>query len=321
MNGNMSAEALEFGEVTAGALEALGGLDLLRAAVRAPAGRIGPIDEALAGLGVWDLRPGSDEAETEAAAAVCRAAGWVALPYPVAERLAGNGTRALTPLPGTGAAFAAHVDVPLGWTGVRLDGTTASVTPTTEVLGGPLGAFVHAVGVGADGDPDPAAAALLVTLQSWWLLGLLDRALSDTRRYTGEREQFGHLLQHFQTVGFRLADMTVAVNGLEELAKYTLWSQSRSPARSRSGSAPAVRLADALALRVAALEAADVVLRGAHQLHGAMGFCDETDVSWLSRASQAVRRLPEGQSQTVRRLTVLATSIGLDGPFSDFDAA
>ncbi len=33
---------------------------------------------------------------------------------------------------------------------------------------------------------------------------------------------------------------------------------------------------DALALRLAAIEAADVVFRVAHQLHGATGFCDET---------------------------------------------
>ena len=52
------------------------------------------------------------------------------------------------------------------------------------------------------------------------------------------------------------------------LAKYALWSVQAA--------ASAEALDDALALRLAALEAAEVVFRVAHQLHGAIGFCDET---------------------------------------------
>ena len=43
---------------------------------------------------------------------------------------------------------------------------------------------------------------------------------------------------------------------------------------------------------MAAIEAAEVVFRVCHQLHGAVGFCDETTLSWLSRYSQPLRRLP-----------------------------
>ena len=45
-------------------------------------------------------------------------------------------------------------------------------------------------------------------------------------------------------------------------------------------------MSDALALRMSAIEAAEIVFRVCHQLHGAVGFCDETTLSWLSRYSQ-----------------------------------
>ena len=56
---------------------------------------------------------------------------------------------------------------------------------------------------------------------------------------------------------------------------------------------------------MAALEAAEVVFRVTHQLHGAVGFCDETTLSWLSRYSQPLRRLPFGRSGTQDELTAL----------------
>ena len=69
---------------------------------------------------------------------------------------------------------------------------------------------------------------------------------------------------------FQLTDAEVERVGLEELAKYTLWSfETRRPEA----------VEDALALRLAALRAAEIVFRVCHQLQGAMGFCDETTLS------------------------------------------
>ena len=100
---------------------------------------------------------------------------------------------------------------------------------------------------------------------------------------------------------FQLTDAEVERVGLEELAKYALWSiETRRPEA----------LDDALALRAAALEAAEIVFRVAHQLHGAIGFCDETTLSWVSRASVPLRRLPFGLSATRARLL---RSIGRHG--------
>ncbi len=92
------------------------------------------------------------------------------------------------------------------------------------------------------------------------------------------------------------------------LAKYALWSI-------QAGLDDA--LDDALALRLAAVEAAETVFRVAHQLHGAIGFCDETTLSWLSRYSQPLRRLPLGLSATRDQLTRRLGRRGLTGLFGD----
>jgi hypothetical protein len=63
------------------------------------------------------------------------------------------------------------------------------------------------------------------------------------------------------------------------------------------------------------VEAAELVFRTAHQLHGAIGFCDETTLSWLSRYSQPLRRLPLGLSATRDELTRGLGRHGLTGLF------
>jgi alkylation response protein AidB-like acyl-CoA dehydrogenase len=68
-------------------------------------------------------------------------------------------------------------------------------------------------------------------------------------------------LSAFQGVGFQLADAEVEPTGLEMLPKYTLLSIVSAST-------------DALALRLAAIEAAKAVFRVYHQLHGAIGFGD-----------------------------------------------
>jgi 3-oxo-4-pregnene-20-carboxyl-CoA dehydrogenase alpha subunit len=95
-------------------------------------------------------------------------------------------------------------------------------------------------------------------------------------------------------------------SGVEILAKYTLWSIATGRPEA---------LNDALALRMSAIEAAEVVFRVCHQLHGAVGFCDETTLSWLSRYSQPLRRLPLGLSATREVLTQRVGGTGLTGLF------
>lgn len=303
MNSELSPEATELGAVVRDRIADAGGYEFLRAVVadptrRAEAGRI--LDE----LGLWELGPLDGPVELEAAAAASRAAGSFCFPYPVAERLAaGGGSGAIALVSRTAPRITAHLDLPLEWRGLDLEGTAYRVAPAGELLGTKASPF----GVESTAEPEGPGSlrdtAVAVALSCWWLLGLLRRAGDDTVRYASERVQFGRTLDRFQAVAFRLADMELAIRSLEETAKYALWSIARGDDE-RAG------LVDALALRVAALEAADTVIRGAHQLHGAMGFTEEVPVSWMSLMSQSVRRLPEDRTRTLGALVEL---VGRDG--------
>ena len=73
-------------------------------------------------------------------------------------------------------------------------------------------------------------------------------------------------------------------------------------------------------LRQPGNEAAETVLRVTHQLHGATGFCDETTLSWVSRYSQPLRRLPFGLSATRDHLTLRLGRNGVTALFGDLGA-
>ncbi|MDT3441411.1 acyl-CoA dehydrogenase family protein [Pseudofrankia sp. BMG5.37] len=323
----LSDEAAEFGRTALRALEAAGGDELAQTAEREPARRAELVVPVLDELGAWDLDPRGSADELEAAAALCRAAGWWAVPYPVAERLCrpvGGGADALVVVaPAAPAAPVAGLDLRLA--AVALDGRRYAATarepdgPARKsafvvsldlaplagaIAGAPAGGDAgDADGAGADGAGD---VALGMVLGCWTLLGMLDRAMVLTRTYILEREQFGQPLARFQGVQFQLTDAEVERAGVAELAGYALWSVE-------TGRPEAVD--DALALRLAAVEAAETVFRVTHQLHGAMGFCDETTLSWLSRYSQPLRRLPLGRSATQDALASRLGRRGLAGIF------
>jgi hypothetical protein len=54
-------------------------------------------------------------------------------------------------------------------------------------------------------------------------------------------------------------------------------------------------------------------------MHGAMGFCDEVPLSWLSRYSQPLRRLPWGRSETEARLLDAIEAVPFAGLFTAAD--
>jgi hypothetical protein len=303
MNGTMSSEATEVGEVIHEALERAGGVDLLRRASIDPAAR-----EAAAAVfeavGIWDLDPASEQLQLEIAAAVCRSAGAFAAPYPVVERLGRCGAAGATLLTGTaGPRTGMHLDLPLEWSAVDLYGREYAIGGRSALLNTPLAPFGVEFNAEPTGASDPRGAAILLVMQSWWLLGLLETAHADTVQYSREREQFGSAIVRFQSVGFMLADALLEVNALLDLAKYTIWAVANAVD-------PSQALIDAVALRVACLHACESVMRSAHQLHGAMGFTNEVDLSWLSKASQGPRRLPEGRHGTE---AVLAAMLGREG--------
>ena len=302
---DLSDDAKEYGRQALRAFETAGGDELVQQAEAKPEDRAALIEPVLDGLGAFDLDPRTDADGLEAAAALCRSAGYWALPYPVAERLA-----APTDLDVRGMVIVADTrpSAPLAgldnrWVAVTLDGRRSTVTGTGR--GGP--GFVTELELAALDDSGAGDVALGLVLSAWTLLGMLDRALELTVAHVGLRKQFGQTLSSFQGVQFQLTDAEVERSGLDILAKYALWSLAAGRPES---------LDDALALRLAALEAAEVVFRVCHQLHGAVGFCDETTLSWLSRYSQPLRRLPIGLSATRDVLTRAVGRRGLTGLYA-----
>ncbi|NKQ56723.1 acyl-CoA dehydrogenase [Amycolatopsis sp. K13G38] len=307
MRTELSDEARDLEGILEGAFRKAGGFEPAR---KADAGApVDAIRKLLEDIGIWDLRPRESEVDGEAAAVVCRAAGRWALPYPVAERLAGGtgaDAIAVVPLPNPRINLA-DVDPDLRWTALDGDGRRAPVVSVGPRVGSRLGALTCPVEVGEWG-ADEGLAPLALTLPCWVLLGMAEEALRMTRRHLLDREQFGKPLAAFQALQFQLADTAASLQGFEELAKYTLWSVL-------SGQPGAA--ADAVALRMSAIEVAETVFRTGHQMFGAMGFCDETDLSWLSRCSQPIRRLPWGRSQTQARLLRSVEDVPFAGLFAD----
>jgi acyl-CoA dehydrogenase-like protein len=309
MNIDLSDEALEYGATVRKALESAGGDQLVQRAEDEPATRDRIVAPVLEELGAWSLDPRGSGDELEAAAALCRNAGYWSVAYPVAERICRP-----VDLDTDGLLVVADVQpaaaiggLDLRWTAVAMSGRRSTVAASGPVAPPRQSAFVSDLQLAPLDDDGAGDLPLGIVLPCWTLLGGLDRALDLTRDYVLEREQFGQPLASFQGVQFQLTDAEVERTGVEELAKHALWSI-------QSGQDDP--LGSALALRLAAVEAAEVVFRVAHQLHGAIGFCDETTLSWLSRYSLPLRRLPFGASGTLDQLTRHLGRSGLQGLFS-----
>ncbi|MDR3661465.1 MAG: acyl-CoA dehydrogenase, partial [Mycobacterium sp.] len=84
---DLSEDAKMYGSEALRAFEAAGGDELLQQAEAKPETREQLVAPILDELGTWQLSPRTNPDELEAAAALCRSAGYWALPYPVAERL------------------------------------------------------------------------------------------------------------------------------------------------------------------------------------------------------------------------------------------
>ncbi len=292
MNTAFPEHVLAFGRSARSRFDALGGVRLALAAETSDAAR-DEAGQALADLGAWDVDPREGGDALLAAAELCRAAGAVALPYPVVEQLLAVDGRRMA-LVGLARPRVDHGDLPGAWIGVWLEGQ-AAVLETGLRTGSRLGPFVVPAVMGHPLPAVPADdVALHLVLGSWRILGGLETALAQVTEHVGVREQFGRPLAEFQVVRFAIADAVVALRGLTELAKFTLWRLGTAGQEQRS--------ADALVLRLHAVEVAREVLRTCHQLLGAVGFCDEHDVSVLDRHLQPLLRLPLSAEGLAARL-------------------
>lgn len=293
MNTELPQDISDFAEVALTRLQRVGGP---QAALRAEAddGPRAQAASALAEIGAGDLdaRAGGDD--VLAAAVLCQAAGAVALPYPVVEDLlAIDGARLALVNPD--APRIDHGDLPGEWLVADVDGRryVARLATRTDAKLGPF--LVPATLSPADGTVARADIDLHLVLGSWRILGAMQRCLDIVSAHVNARKQFGKALAEFQAVRFAVADAAVAVRGLNELAKYTVCRPASV--------ASAVRSSDALVLRLKAVDTARQVLRTSHQLLGALGFCDESDISVIDRHTQPLLRLPlTGEDLALRLL-------------------
>jgi hypothetical protein len=248
---------------------------------------------ALRELGAEDLDVRADTDNMLAAAVLSQAAGAVVLPYPVVEDLlAIDGARLALVNPAN--ARIDHGDMPGDWVVADMDGRRyhAEMSERTTAKLGPF--LVPATLRRADGAIPRSDVDLYLVLGSWRMLGAMQRCIDIVREHVMARVQFGKPLAEFQAVRFAVADADVAVRGLHELAKYTVCRSTTVP--------PQVRSSDALVLRLKAVDTAQQVLRTSHQLLGALGFCDESDVSVIDRHIQPLLRLPLSGGELALRL-------------------
>ncbi|WP_328558920.1 acyl-CoA dehydrogenase family protein [Streptomyces coelicoflavus] len=141
----------------------------------------------------------------------------------------------------------------------------------SRVSGGTVLAQGPAVAAAAAHAAD--VAALATAAQS---LGLGRALLARTVEYVAQRTQFGVPVGSFQAVKHRLADSLIALEFAEPLvhgAALSLAADSQEAGR------------DVAAAKVSAGEAAHRAARTALQLHGAVGYTDELDLSlWIRKA-------------------------------------
>ncbi len=286
MTPELPAEVVEFGVAARGAFDAAGGVELAREAETDPSVRERVVAPILDALGIADLDPRTDLEVAGAAGELCRVAGSCALPWPVAGALsvpAGRG-RFLALVPPTARPRVDHGDLD-GWVVADLDATTQVADGPGRRLGTRLGPWVSDVVLGSPAEPvDTIDVAWLLALGAWTLLGAAEAARAAAVEHVSSRVQFGQPLSEFQSVRFAIAEVAVREAGLRELCRYTTWRLHTTDERDA--------LVDALALRTSALETARENFRVAHQLHGAIGFCDETDLSVFTRLAEPLLRLP-----------------------------
>ena len=201
-------------------------------------------------------RPRGSADELEAAAALCRSAGYWAVPYPVAERLARPpdldvdglvvvaDRRPGRPWPGSTCAGLA---VDLDGRRSRATGTAAAGAAAEVGVRRPRSTWSR-----SDDDGDRPTSRSALVLPCWTLLGMLDRAMDLTRAYVLDRAAVRPAARVVPGRPVPAHRRRGRAQRLEELARYALWSIEAGRPEA---------LDDALALRLAAIEAADVVFR------------------------------------------------------------
>ena len=169
------------------------------------------------------------------------------------------------------ATVALPPHVPLALDADVADAVYVGSTPTTTVgeQRGSVDRTRRLFRVEGSGDVEahPEAFDLAVLACAAELLGAGERVLADSVTYVGQRTQFGRPIGSYQAIKHRLADVRIALDFARPLVL-----------GAALGDVPAS------AAKVAAADAAYLASRTGLQVHGAIGYTQEFDLSlWLGR--------------------------------------
>ncbi|GHC32851.1 acyl-CoA dehydrogenase family protein [Streptomyces cinnamoneus] len=279
-----------------------------RATLAAPAGGPYALDADVAdavfvvtgtgdGPGAGAVAPAAPTAQANAPAAPRAGAVTPAAPTAEANVLAAPRAGAVTPAaPTAGADTPAAPSATAGAPVVELrlapghGPVLASLDPARRLARVRPGGVLLAAGPAVQ-DAAAYAAAWAACATAAQALGVGEALLGRTIEYAGRREQFGRAIGSFQAVKHRLADTLVAL----EFARPLVHGAAVALATG-AGTASA----EVAAAKVAACEAADAAARTALQVHGAIGYTAEYDLSlWIGKARAL--RSAWGSPQECRR--------------------
>ena len=109
------------------------------------------------------------------------------------------------------------------------------------------------------------------------LLGCGERLLADSVVYVKQRRQFGREIGSYQAIKHRLADVRIAL----DFARPLVWGAALAPDETQAR--------DVSAAKVACADAAYLASRAALQVHGAVGYTQELDLSlWITKVRALV---------------------------------
>lgn len=305
-------DAVEFASSVRATLAGLGGSDLAREVEHQPELRTSRVLPALAATGLTELDAFGEDDEAAAALLGVRACGAVAAPLGVARALSvpsGLKDRAdALYVVGRTIDHLEHADLfdqPFAVSVPELSGHRVRATGPVrwaplDPFGVPVKLTDEPVDVGAD------VVATAFVLDAYWVLGALDTITHQAAAYATTRTQFGRSIGQFGEIRWRLADIVVARDGLDELARQT-WLLCRSGA---------VSTADALALRCGMIDAASVALSNGHQVFGAIGLCEEHDMALLDRHLTPTLVRPVAATATAELLAHAIDEHGFDAIFA-----
>jgi len=121
--------------------------------------------------------------------------------------------------------------------------------------------------VTGSGEPDRAAFDLAVLATAAQLLGAGERVLADSVTYVKQRKQFGREIGSYQAIKHALADVRIALDFARPLVN-----------------GAALGEVDVSAAKVACADAAYLASRTGLQVHGAIGYTAEFDLSiWITK--------------------------------------